>query len=358
MAAGTPRFIRTMDGIDVMETDLISPDGRLEATILGWGGILKDLHVRLADGSRRRVVLGFGTLDDYIAHSPHFGATAGRYANRIAHGRFTLDGVEHQLTLNQEGKHSLHGGGQGFGKQPWATYALSPDRVLLRHASHAGFAGYPGSVGADVEYRLGNDGVLAIDMQATVSEPTIINLCHHSYFNLGATPDVLGHRLMIDADHFTPVDADLIPTGEIRRVEGTPFDRRVLAPIGRPDPADPAKPFRTDHNFVLHKRINAPSALEPYRPLHRAAVLEAPQGDLRLEVWTDAPGLQAYDGHKVNTPVPGAGGAAYGAFAGICLESQNFPDAPNHAHFPDPVVRPSSHTVPNYRHVVEYRFLA
>jgi aldose 1-epimerase len=304
------------------------------------------------------VVLGFEKLEDYIAHSPHFGATAGQFANRIAGGCFTLDGVAHQLPRNQEGKHSLHGGGRGFGKRPWALANVAAHHAVLTWRAESEHAQYPGMIDVYANIVLGNGGTLHIEMSAAhapgSTDATIVNLCHHSYFNLGATPDVLDHELLIDARHFTPVDADLIPTGEILHVAGTPFDRRVLAPIHRADPANPAQPFRTDHNFVLHRHITGVSTLDPAIPLHRAAVLAAPRGDLTLEVWTDAPGLQAYDGHKVNTPVPGLSGAPYGPFAGICLESQNFPDAPNHPHFPSAVLRPGQ----KYRHVVEYRFLA
>lgn len=352
------RHIHTIDGIDVMETDIESADGMLRATILGWGGVLKDLHVRLKNGRMQRVVLGFEHLDDYIAHSPHFGAIPGRYANRIANGRFVLDGVEYQLPLNQDGRHSLHGGGQGFGKKPWATLSAQADQVILQIVSNAGDAGYPGSVQATATYKLENNGRLIIEMEAIVSDPTILNLCHHSYFNLEGSPDILGHLLQVDAEHYTVVDPDLIPNGEIRLVKGTPFERTTLSPIRRQDPDDPTTLFRTDHNFVLSKRITSPGGLLSTRTLHRAATLRAPQNSLMMHVFTDAPGLQVYDGHKVSTPVPGLSGAPYGPFSGICLESQNFPDAPNHAHFPSAIIRPSNLNVPNYRHVTEYRFTA
>lgn len=352
MVTGVPRKVGVIDGIDVFEIDLEASDASIRGTILTWGAVLKDLEVRLADGNWRRVVLGFDKLDDYIAHSPHFGAIAGQYANRIAQGRFTLDGIEYQLPLNQDGKHSLHGGGQGFGKRPWKVTAWTESAVDLQCMSPAGDAGYPGTLTTMVRYKLTGAGTLHIEMSALTDAPTIVNLCHHSYFNLAGSADILGHSLQVDAGLYTVVDDELIPNGEIRAVEGTPFDRREIALIARPDPADPSRPFRTDHNFVLHRRISGPADAGPNRTLHRAATLLSPQQDLTMAVWTDAPGLQVYDGHKVNTPVPGLSGAPYGPFAGICLESQNFPDAPNHAHFPGAVLRPGE----QYRHVVEYRF--
>lgn len=360
MPEPTSRKLGVIDGVEIVETDIAAPDGSIRATIMNWGAVIRDLEVRLHDGSYRRVVLGLNTLADYITHSPHFGATAGQFANRIAQGRFTLDGVVHQLPRNQDGKHSLHGGGQGFGKRPWTIAGGHQNQLQLSFRAMPQHAQYPGVTDVHVHFVLVDGGTLWIDMTAVAApgstDATIINLCHHSYFNLGGTPDVLGHHLQVDADLFTPVDADLIPSGEIRLVAGTPFDRRALGPIQRPDPADPTRPFRTDHNFVLHKRLIGPAKADPKMTLHRAALLRAPQADLDLEVWTDAPAIQVYDGHKVNTPVPGLGGVPYGAFAGICLESQNFPDAPNHPHFPSAVLRAGP--AERYRHVVEYRFIA
>lgn len=318
-----------------------------EAKILSWGAVVRDLLVPHA-GSRQRVVLGLNTLEEYIAHSPHFGAIAGRYANRIARGQFTLDGTPYQLPLNQEGKHSLHGGGQGFGKQPWTLLHADGASCTLGLVSPDGEAGYPGTLHVTCRYALTEGNALRVELSAFTDKPTILNLCHHSYFNLDGGPDILDHSLAVRANVMTPVDADLIPDGSLAPVSGTPFDFRKPRPIRMAGP-DGAR-FWYDHNFVLRRerRARDASGLE----IAHAATLASSKSGLAMEVWTSEPCLQVYDGFKVNAPVAGLDGARYGASAGICLEPQHAPDSPNLPHLPGTVLRPGE----LYRQVTEYRF--
>ena len=316
--------------------------GRLRAVVMGWGAVLQKLEMVRPQGPRL-LTLGFARPDDYAAHSPHFGATAGRFANRIRDGRLTLDGQHLQLTRNQAGKHHLHGGYRGFGKRPWTVLAQAAGSVTLALVSPDGDEGYPGTLTAVCRYRLRDSATLRVELAAITDAPSPVNLVHHSYFNLDGGGDILQARLMIDADHYTPVDADLIPSGEIAAVAGTVFDFRRLRPIGHWVGSEPV-PY--DHNFVLRRSPQDSAGLS------RAARLVAASGDLAMEVWTTEPGLQFYSGGKVTTAIAGHHGMPYGPFAGLCLEPQRFPDAPNHAHFPDAILRPG--TV--YRQVTEYRF--
>lgn len=309
---------------------------------MAWGGVLQRLRMGMKDGPRD-LVLGFADPADYPAHSPHFGATAGRFANRIANGRFNLDGVAHQLSLNQAGKHHLHGGMAGFGKRPWTILSHGADQALLRLVSADGDEGYPGQVEAQCRYRLLPGAILRVELEARTDAPTLVNLVHHSYFNLDGSGNILDATLEIDADHYTPVSEDLIPTGEIAAVAGTPFDFTTPRRVGW-GKAD--APFAYDHNFALNRRRFDDGGLA------FAARLGAAKGDLAMEVWTTEPGIQFYSGGKLDTRIAGHGGLPYGRFAGLCLETQRFPDAPNHPHFPSAVLRPGE----TYRHVTEYRF--
>lgn len=323
--------------------DLVHPNG-MRATVMTFGAVVQDLVVP-APGGRRRVVLGFAEPGDYPAHSPHFGAIAGRYANRIGQGRFTLDGRDHQLDLNQMGRHHLHGGAKGFGKSIWSIRALAPDQVTLGLISPTGDMGYPGQVEVEVTYRLTEEPGLSVRITAEVDQPCPINLCHHSYFNLSdaGQSDVRAHLLQILADAYTEVDGELIPTGALPSVIDTPLDFRSARAIAAHDGDGTIQPY--DHNFVLTGWDGS---------LRRAAWLSAPLGDLTMEVWTTEPGLQFYDGHKVGPAVPGHGGVRYGRCAGLCLEPQHFPDSPNHPAFPDTVLRPGQ----TYAQTTEFRFQA
>ncbi|WP_406856883.1 aldose epimerase family protein [Alsobacter sp. KACC 23698] len=332
-------------GDDVVHEVTIRSKAGAEARVITWGAVLRDLHVPLPSGGRQRVVLGLQTIEDYVEHSPHMGAIAGRYANRIAGGRFLLDGVERQLDRNQAGRHALHGGGAAFGKRLWRLAAHDETSVTLTLVSLDGDGGYPGQLTATCVYRMVEPATLRVELTAVADAPTIVNLAQHAYWNLDGSPSVLDHELEVDASFYTPVDEDLIPTGEVSAVAGTPFDFRSRRPIrfaGRD-----GAPFRYDHNFVL-------SAPRPTRdqPLRRAARLRSPRNGLTLELHTTEPGVQVYDGHKVDVAAPGLDGARYGANAGLCLESQVWPDSPNRPHFPDPTLRPDE----VYRQISEYRF--
>ncbi len=326
------------DGAEIKEVTLRSPSGAT-ASIITWGAVLRDLVVPAPAGPQR-VVLGLNTIEDYRAYSPHFGATPGRFANRIAGGHFTLDGVDYTLPTNDKGKNTLHGGPKGFGKRPWRLDHADDVSAVLVLDSPAGDAGFPGAVRATCTYRLVDPGTLVVDLQATTDAPTLVNLAHHSYFNLDGSPDILDHEVMLNAPFMTPADADSIPTGEIRSVAGTPFDFTAMRPVRSADGTT------YDNNFVI-----AP-ALDPATGLAHAATVHSPKNGLTMKLHTDQPGLQFYDASKLNCPVPGLGGAHYGAHGGLALEAQTYPDAPHHRHFPSAVLRPGE----VYRRRSEYRF--
>lgn len=307
--------------------------GRLTAQVLTYGGILQDLVLETGRGPRR-LVLGFERLEDYVAHSPYFGALVGRYANRIGGGRCRIEGDEVQLSLNEKDKTHLHGGFRGFDKKVWEVASADETSLDLRLESEAGEEGYPGRVETACRYELTDDDRLTITLGARTDATTLVNLTGHSYFNLNGEGDVLGHRLMIPAQRYTPVDADLIPTGELVPVAGSPFDFRSSREIGEGG---------YDHNWVL--------GTEPLDRPRRVACLEGDRSGIVLEVWSTEPGLQFYAGGVLDTPVPGLDGKPYGRNEGLCLEPQRFPDSPNHPGFTDACLKPGE----TYRHVIEYR---
>jgi aldose 1-epimerase len=302
--------------------------GGLTASIFSWGAALQDLRL---EGHAPPLVLGFQEFADYPQHSPYFGATPGRYANRIANGRFALDGQTHQLDRNQQGTHHLHGGSEGMGKRIWRIAALEADRVRFEIDDPDGHMGYPGNCRASCTYHLKPGGVLSVVHRAETDQPTLCNMAHHSYFNLDGRPDILDHEMMIAAEHYLPVDDDLIPTGAIASVAGTPFDFRDMSPICRD-----GEQYHHDHNFCLSEGRTNKRAV---------ALLRSPFSGVAMEVWTGEPGLQFYSGCKLDTAVPGLEGKPYGAFAGLCLESQIWPDSPNHGQFPSAVLRPGEQLV-------------
>jgi aldose 1-epimerase len=311
-------------------------NGSIELRAITYGGIIQSLSVPGAE-KRADVVLGFDTLTEYERQSPYFGAIIGRYANRLANAQFQLDGVVYQVSAN-EGRHHLHGGEHGFDKKVWEAAAIDhPNQVGVRFSrlSRAGESGYPGDVAVEVTYTLTTANRVTIDYVATTTAATVINLTQHTYFNLsgGEASTIGNHLLTIRAAAFTPVDSDLIPTGEIAPVAVTPFDFQVARAIGaRIDTSHPQliRGRGYDHNFVLDNRIGSLSA---------AATLHDPRSGRTLDIHTTEPGMQLYSGNRLAV-MAGKGGRVYGPRAGVCLETQHFPDSPAHRNFPTTVLRP------------------
>jgi aldose 1-epimerase len=336
-------FGRTSAGESV-ELFTLSNGRGLEAEITNYGGIVRALRVPDRRGIAGDVVLGFDSIDSYLGKHPYFGGIIGRCANRISRGRFRLDGREHQLACN-DGDHHLHGGTRGFDRVVWAAETLTTaDSVslVLRHTSPHGDEGYPGALTCRVVYSLTAKGELRIEYEATTDRTTIVNLTHHSYFNLAGAgrSDVLGHELTVDAEAFLPVDDGLVPTGEVRDVRGTAFDFRAPQVIGERLSANDLQLSRGrgfDHNFVLRPPLR-PSNRQPALPLEglaqRAARLTDPVSGRVMEILTTEPGLQVYAGGGLDGALLGKGGAPCVPHGGLCLETQHFPDSPNRTSFP------------------------
>jgi aldose 1-epimerase len=321
----------------------------MKLTVLNFGGKITELWVPDRDGLLADVVLGYDSGAQYPGGNPYFGATIGRFGNRIARGRFTLDGVEYQVPINN-GENSLHGGPNGFHNVFWAMELDSTqNRITLSRMSAAGEAGYPGNMSVVVSYQLTDENELRIEYKATTDAPTVLNLTHHSFFNLAGAGqgDILGHELQIMADRFLPVDSGLIPTGEWRSVANTPFDFRQPVAIGaRINVADQQLQHGGgyDHNWVLNQ--TAPGAFG------LAARVAEPKSGRVMEVFTTEPGLQFYSGNFLDGSDVGKGGKAYGYRTAFCLEAQHFPDAPNQPDFPSVVLRPGE----VYTQKTVYRF--
>ena len=345
----------TIDGKPVYLYTLHSGHG-MTAKITNYGAILTELHVPNRNGETADIVLGFDTLDGYLAGHPYFGCTIGRVANRVANGEFMLDGQMYTLDIN-DGPNHLHGGKNGFDKQVWEVTggATTPEgtSLTMRYTSPDGEEGYPGCLTTSVTYMLGVDG-FKVNMSAETDAPTIVNLANHSYWNLGGhnSGDVLDHVLMINAGRYTPTDTTLIPTGEIASVEETPFDfrsfKRIGADIGRlaSDGWEHAEGY--DINFVLNGEAGTMKFV--------ARAIE-PISGLTMEVHSDAPGVQFYTGNLLNGSVQGKDDKIYNKHAGFCLETQHYPDAINKQSvpvWPSVILRPGE----PYRHNILYRFSA
>ncbi|MGH9668387.1 MAG: aldose epimerase family protein, partial [Bryobacteraceae bacterium] len=321
-----------------------------EIAVMNYGGVIVSLKAPDRAGALGDVVLGFDTFDPYPKQTSHFGALIGRYGNRIGHARFKLDGVEYKLDKN-DGQNSLHGGAKGFDTVLWdAKDASTPaaQALELSYFSKEGEEGYPGNLQAKVTYTWSDANELRIDYTATTDKDTVVNLTNHSYFNLAGQGegDILQHELMIDADRFTPVDAGLIPTGELRSVQGTPFDFRKATAIGaRINEKDQQLKLGNgyDHNFMLNHVSQTPTL---------AARARDPKTGRVLEVLTDQPGVQFYTGNFLDGTIHGKGGKAYGFRSAFCLETQHFPDSPNKPSFPTTVLKPNE----VYRTTTLFRF--
>lgn len=317
------------DSVDVQAID-IWQDG-LSATILTWGAVVQDL--RLA-GHRPPLVLGFKKFKHYPRYSPHFGAIAGRYANRIANGQFTLDGTPHQLDTNFLGKHCLHGGKSGFGVRDWTIIDHAHDFVELGLTDFDGMMGFPGECAITCRYEMKPGNILALTITATTDKTTIFNPAHHSYFCLDDSNDIRDHRLTIHADAYVPVDSEAIPTGGTRPVVDSMFDFRSERVIG-------TGPY--DHNYCTGNERGA------CRPV---ATVRSPKSGVKMTLSTTEPGLQFYSGHKLGPPVSGLIKPLYTAYSGLCLEPQIWPDAPNNPDFPQAILRPGE----TYRQQTEFAF--
>ncbi len=342
-------FGKTADGTPV---DLYTMEsaGGLRVSITNYGGIIVSLYAPDRNGQLGDVVLGFERLDDYLKGHPYFGAIIGRYGNRIAKGRFTLDGVEYKLAQNN-GENHLHGGIQGFDKKVWQAREWTDAEgahLELSYTSPDGEEGYPGTLQVKVVYTLNGRNQLRMDYTATTDKPTVVNLTNHSYFNLAGEGLILDHLLRLNADRFTPVDAGLIPTGELRPVRGTAFDFTTPTAIGaRIEQDDEQLRFGRgyDHNFVLTSGGGA---------MAEAAEVYEPKTGRVLRVLTTEPGVQFYTGNFLDGTLTGKGGRVYVRRSGFCLETQHFPDSPNKPSFPSTVLRPGQ----TYRSSTIFEFSA
>ena len=331
---------KTADGTPVELYTLTNAKG-MQVSISDYGGLITSLLVPDRDGKLTDVVLGFETVDEYIKDSPYFGVVVGRYGNRIEKGKFTLDGKEYKLATNDNDINHLHGGLKGFDKVVWKAKPFETENgpaLELTYRSVDGEEGYPGNLDVKITYMLGNDNTLAVNYEATTDKATPINLTQHSYFNLAGqgNGDILKHEVMLNADGFTPVDETLIPTGEIKPVEGTPFDFRKPTAIGArvDDTSDQQIKFGGgyDHNFVLNKEGTKDATL--------AARVTEPTTGRMMEVYTTEPGVQFYVGNFLDGSLTGKGGKVYQKRYGFCLETQHYPDSPNQPNFPSTILKP------------------
>lgn len=343
-------FGKTPNGVAVERYTLRNRQG-MEARIATYGGIVTHLTARDRKDHMDDVVLGYETLEGYLKNSPYFGALVGRYANRIAKGQFTLNGVQYKLATNN-GPNALHGGVTGFDKVVWraaqAVVTANGPQLTLTYSSWDGEEGYPGNLSVTAVYTLTNDNALRLDYTATTDRDTVVNLTQHSYFNLRGHSDVLGHVVQINADRFTPIDEALIPTGKLQPVDGTPFDFRKPATIGaRLNATDEQLRFGKgyDHNWIINK--TSPG-------LAVAATVYEPDTGRVLEVSSTEPGLQFYSGNFLDGSVIGKGGRVYAFRNGFCMEPQHFPDSPNKNEFPSVVLKPGQ----TYNNTIIYRFSA
>ena len=321
----------------------------MEVRLTNYGATVTEIRVPDRNGAFDDVVLGYDSVEGYInaVDRPYFGAIVGRYGNRIAEGKFSLDGREYALAVNN-GENHLHGGLMGFDKVVWDAEAMDSSSVRFSYTARDMEEGYPGNLSIQVTYTLAENNELRIAYRATTDKATPVNLTNHSYFNLAGegSPTILGHELMINADAFTPVDEGLIPTGEVRPVTGTPFDFRQAKAIGRDIGTENQQleyGLGYDHNWVLNKGKGG---------MTLAATLYEPQSGRFMEVFTEEPAIQFYCGNFLDGRLTGKSGQPYAHRSGMCLETQHYPDSPNHPDFPSTVLRPGK----SYATATAYRF--
>ncbi|MEO8606600.1 MAG: aldose epimerase family protein [Chloroflexota bacterium] len=340
----------TAAGATVDEYTLTNASG-MEVRIITYGGIIASIRTPDRNGSLAGVTLGFDTLADYTGRHPYFGALVGRYGNRIGAAKFTLDGKEYKLATN-DGSNSLHGGLKGFDKAIWAAKEIKGDGEVglkLSFVSPDGDEGYPGNLSVTVVYTLTADNSLRIDYHATTDKTTVVNLTNHTYFNLGGngSGSVYDQIIQIDADHYTPVNEKLIPTGELAPVEGTPFDFRTPKQIGggiRSGDAQMVRGRGYDHNFVINR--------QDHSSLAKAVWVYAPSTGRTMEVWTTEPGVQFYTANFLDGTLVGSSGGMYRQGDALCLETQHFPDSPNQPNFPSTTLKPGD----TYKSTTVYEF--
>ena len=337
---------KTPEGVPVFLYTLKNANG-MEARITNFGAILVSLKVPDRAGRPADVVLGFDTFDEYYRTRRFYGATVGRYANRIAGGTFKLEGVLYTIPRNS-GPNAMHGGRRGFNKVVWQQSALTPASLELSYLSRDGEEGFPGNLQVRVKFTLTDANELRIDYFAETDKPTVVNLTNHSFFNLSGEGhgNVLDYTATIAADRFTPVDANLIPTGELRLVAGTPFDFREAAAIGaRIHADDPQLKIGKgyDHNFVLNHKPGE---------VGLAARVRDPQSGRALSIFTTEPGMQFYTANNLDGTGGGKGGHTYPPYSAVCFETQHFPDSPNHPEFPTTMLRPGQ----DFRSATIFRF--
>ena len=347
MAACTPKAEQATDSgllqskfrteVDGKKTGLFTLRNKnnMEVCITNFGGRIVSVMVPDKDGQMRDVVLGFDSIQDYISKPSDFGASIGRYANRINQGKFTLDGVEYQLSRNNYG-HCLHGGPQGFQYRVFDAVQPNPQEVELTYVAKDGEEGFPGNITCKVLMKLTDDNAIDIRYEAETDKPTIVNMTNHSYFNLdGDAGSNADHLLTVDADYYTPVDSTFMTTGEIASVEGTPMDFRTPVPVGTRindyDFVQLKNGNGYDHNWVLNAKgdIN-----------RKAASLKSPKTGIVLDVYTNEPGVQVYAGNFLDGSLTGKKGITYNQRASVCLETQKYPDTPNKPEWPSAVLRP------------------
>jgi aldose 1-epimerase len=338
-------FGQMPDGTTIESYTIFNTQGA-SAKVITYGATLTELHVPDRNGKMGDVVLGFDNLAGYLGNHPHFGGTIGRYGNRIAKGKFTLDGKEYQLAINNA-PNSLHGGPTGFDRRVWKAEPVSTtigSGVRFTYLSKDGEENFPGNLTVDVTYILTNSNQLNLIYGAETDKDTVVNLTNHTYFNLAGSGDILKYTLYLNADKYTPVDSTLIPTGEIASVENTPLDFRKPIEIGA-HIAEIKGIGGYDHNFVVNEKAGKSRI---------AAEVSDPASGRHMTVWTTEPGVQFYSAIGLNGSIIGKYGIAYPKYGAICLETQHYPDSPNHPNFPSTVLKPGMH----FQSQTSYQFSA